>query len=191
MPSFSFRIKSNSNKPVSIYVSFRPTNSSPVSCRTGLFIHPNEWSESKKKAKPNSPQSKNLNSILNQLEIFLADRLNSDTHAGRIINNVWLKRAIEKFNNQVPETDLSYLSNLMNHLIESLKHKKAKDGSIGLKKDTTKGYYTFQKNITEYESRIGEKINVRDITLNEVNGFVNWLLNDIHNLQFCTSYHFP
>ena len=174
MPSFSFRIKSYSDKPVSIYVSFRPPNSPPVFSRTGLFIHPNEWSESKKKAKPNSTQAKNLNSILSKLEIFLVDRLNSDTHEGKVINNAWLKKAIEKFNNQVPETDLSYLSNLLNHLIESLKYKKAKDGSIGLKKDTIKGYFNFQNNITEYESFIGEKINVRDITLNEVNGFVHW-----------------
>ena len=178
MPSFSFRIKSYSDKPVSIYVSFRPPNSPSVFSRTGLFIHPNEWSESKKKAKPNSTQAKNLNSILSELEIFLVDRLNSDTHEGKVINNAWLKKAIEKFNNQVPETDLSYLSNLLNHLIESLKYKKAKDGSIGLKKDTIKGYFNFQNNITEYESCIGEKINVRDITLNEVNGFVNWLLNE-------------
>ena len=55
------------------------------------------------------------------------DRLNSDIHEVRVINNAWLKKAIEKFNNQVPETDLSYLSNLLNHLIESLKYKKAKE----------------------------------------------------------------
>ena len=85
MPSFSFRIKSYSDKPVSNYVSFRPPNSPPVFSRTGLFIHPNEWSESKKKAKPNSTQAKNLNSILSKLEIFLVDRLNSDTHEGKLL----------------------------------------------------------------------------------------------------------
>ena len=178
MPSFSFRIKSKIDKPVSIYVSFRPQNSPPVFSRTGLFTHANEWSNSKKRAKPNSPQAKNLKYILNQLEIFLTEKLNKDIHKGRIINNQWLKSTIEKFNNQVPETDLSYISNLLNELTQSLMHKKAKDGSIGLKKDTIKGYFTFQKNITEYELYIGEKINVRDITINEVNGFVNWLLQE-------------
>ena len=80
MPSFSFRIKSKIDKPVSIYVSFRPQNSPPVFSRTGLFTHPNEWSNSKKRAKPNSTQAKNLNYILNNKELhFIIKDLNDVT----------------------------------------------------------------------------------------------------------------
>ena len=176
MPSFSFRIKSKSDKQVSIYVSFRPPNSPPVFSRTGLSVHSSDWSNSKNQAKPNSPQGKNLNATLSELKIFLGQTLNKDTHKGKEINNSWLQKTIDVFNNKVPKTDVSFLINLMDDLISSLPNKKAKDGSIGLKKDTIKGYHTFKKNLTEYENFVGEKIRVTDIGIEEFNGFVDWLL---------------
>ena len=141
MPSFSYRIKSKEDKQVSIYVSFRPASSPPVFSRTGLSIHPDKWSASKKRAKTNSPHAVNLNTVLSNLESFLSEQLNFDQHKGVEINNSWLKKAIERFNNKIPTTDLSYLSNLLDDMINSLGHKKANDGSIGLKPNTIKGYY--------------------------------------------------
>ena len=71
------------------------------------------WSSAKKRAKPISAELKNLNNKLSELEIFLADRLNEDINLGVEITNKWLKKQIDRFNNKVPTTDLSYLLNLM------------------------------------------------------------------------------
>ena len=137
MSSFSYRIKSKDDKQVSIYISFRPQNSKSVFSRTGFTIDPSQWSSAKKRAKPISPEAKNLNNKLNELEIFLADRLNEDINLGVDITSKWLKKQIDRFNNKVPTTDLSCLLNLMDDQIDNLHLKKAKDGSMGLKKNTS------------------------------------------------------
>ncbi|MGA1771954.1 MAG: hypothetical protein ACO39T_06755, partial [Flavobacteriaceae bacterium] len=178
MPSYSFRIKSRENKAVSIYVSFRPANQSVVAARTGFYVHPDNWSKSKQRAKPNSPELKNLNSSLNNLEVFLSDRLNIDYNKGIDITNKWLKNTIDKFNNRVSSNDISYLLNLFDDMINSLKFKRAKDGSVGLKKNTVKGYNNFRNNLVSYQEHVGEQIKVSELGLEEIDGFVKWLSED-------------
>jgi len=178
MPSFSYRIKSKEDKQVSIYVSFRPQNSKSVFSRTGFTVHPSQWSNSKKRAKPISVELKNLNNKLSELEIFLADRLNEDINLGVEITNKWLKKQIDRFNNKVPTTDLSYLLNLMDDQIGILHLKKAKDGSMGLKKNTVKGYKDFREVLAKYEEYIDSKIKINEFGKEEFDGFVKWLSED-------------
>ena len=175
MPSFSYRIKSKDDKQVSIYISFRPQNSKSVFSRTGFTVHPSKWSNSKKRAKPVSAELKNLNNKLSELEIFLADRLNKDINLGVEITNKWLKKQIDRFNNKVPTTDLSYLLNLMDDQIGNLHMKKAKDGSMGLKKNTVKGYKDFREVLVKYEGHIDFKIKINEFGKEEFDGFVKWL----------------
>ena len=163
MPSFSYRIKSKDDKQVSIYISFRPQNSKSVFSRTGFTVHPSQWSNSKKRAKPVSAELKNLNNKLSELEIFLADRLNEDINLGVDITNKWLKKQIDRFNNKVPTTDLSYLLNLMDDQIANLHLKKAKDGSMGLKKNTIKGYKDFRGVLVKYEVHADSKIKINEL----------------------------
>lgn len=178
MPSFSYRIKSKDDKQVSIYISFRPQNSKSVFSRTGFTVHPSQWSNSKKRAKPISAELKNLNNKLSELEIFLADRLNEDINLGVEITNKWLKKQIDRFNNKVPTTDLSYLLNLMDDQIDNLHLKKAKDGSMGLKKNTVKGYKDFREILVKYEEHIDSKIKINEFGKEEFDGFVKWLSED-------------
>jgi len=178
MPSFSYRIKSKDDKQVSIYISFRPQNSKSVFSRTGFTVHPSQWSNSKKRAKPVSAELKNLNNKLSELEIFLADRLNEDINLGVDITNKWLKKQIDRFNNKVPTTDLSYLLNLMDDQIANLHLKKAKDGSMGLKKNTIKGYKDFRGVLVKYEVYADSKIKINEFGKEEFDGFVKWLSDD-------------
>ena len=178
MPSFSYRIKSKEDKQVSIYVSFRPQNSKSVFSRTGFTVHPSQWSDSKKRAKPVSPELKNLNNKLSELEIFLANRLNEDINLGVEITNKWLKKQIDRFNNKVPTTDLSYLLNLMDDQIDNLHLKKAKDCSMGLKRNTVKGYKDFREVLVKYEEHIDSKIKINGFGKEEFDGFVKWLSED-------------
>lgn len=178
MPSFSYRIKSKDDKQVSIYISFRPQNSKSVFSRTGFTVHPSQWSNSKKRAKPVSVELKNLNNKLSELEIFLADRLNEDINLGVEITNKWLKKQIDRFNNKVPTTDLSYLLNLMDDQIGNLHLKKAKDGSMGLKKNTVKGYKDFRRVLEDYETYIDSNVKINEFGKEEFDGFVKWLSED-------------
>jgi integrase len=178
MPSFSYRIKSKDDKQVSIYISFRPQNSRSVFSRTGFTVHPSQWSNSKKRAKPVSPELKNLNNKLSELEIFLADRLNEDINLGVEITNKWLNKQIDRFNNKVPTTDLSFLLNLIDDQIGNLHLKKAKDGTMGLKKNTVKGYKDFRGVLVKYEEHIDSKIKINDFAKEELEGFVKWLSDE-------------
>jgi len=178
MPSFSYRIKSKDDKQVSIYISFRPQNSESVFSRTGFTILPSQWSSSKKRAKPISPEAKNLNNKLNELEIFLGDRQNEDINLGVEITNKWLKKQIDRFNNKVLTTDLSYLLNLMDDQIANLHLKKAKDGSMGLKKNTVKGYKDFRGILVKYEAFIESNIKINEFGKEEFDSFVKWLSED-------------
>ncbi|MBT4825608.1 MAG: tyrosine-type recombinase/integrase [Flavobacteriaceae bacterium] len=178
MPSFSYRIKSKDDKQVSIYISFRPQNSRSVFSRTGFTVHPSQWSNSKKRAKPVSPELKNLNNKLSELEIFLADRLNEDINLGVEITNKWLNKQIDRFNNKVPTTDLSFLLNLIDDQIGNLHLKKAKDGTMGLKKNTVKGYKDFRGVLVKYEEHIDSKIKINDFGKEELEGFVKWLSDE-------------
>jgi integrase len=178
MPSFSYRIKSKDDKQVSIYLSFRPQNSRSVFSRTGFTVHPSQWSNSKKRAKPVSPELKNLNNKLSELEIFLADRLNEDINLGVEITNKWLNKQIDRFNNKVPTTDLSFLLNLIDDQIGNLHLKKAKDGSMGLKKNTVKGYKDFRGVLVKYEEHIDSNIKINEFGKEEFDGFVKWLSED-------------
>jgi len=94
------------------------------------------------------------------------------------ITNKWLKKQIDRFNNKVPTTDLSYLLNLMDDQIDNLHLKKAKDGSMGLKRNTVKGYKDFREVLVKYEEHIDSKIKINGFGKEEFDGFVKWLSED-------------
>ena len=94
------------------------------------------------------------------------------------ITNKWLKKQIDRFNNKVPTTDLSYLLNLMDDQIANLHLKKAKDGSMGLKKNTVKGYKDFRGVLVKYEVHADSKIKINEFGKEEFDGFVKWLSDD-------------
>ena len=176
MASIGFRIKSKENKQVSIYVYFRAANSSVVSARTGLSVNPSEWSSSKKMAKPNDPFLKKLNTTLNDLKNFIYRSLNNDQQLGIEIDNRWLPKKVNEFNNKVPQSDQSFLINLLDDVINNLKYKAANDGSLGLKIGTVKGYNNFRNVLLNFENDINQqlKFNARDNDL--IDEFSKWLV---------------
>jgi hypothetical protein len=109
-------------------------------------------------AKPNDPFLKKLNSTLYSLENFISHALNNDQQQGIEIDNRWLKKKVDEFNNKVPQGDNSYLVNLHDEIIESLKYKAANDGSQGLKPGTVKGYNTFRNVLINFEKDINQRL---------------------------------
>lgn len=178
MATISFRLKSKENKEVSIYVYFRPSGSSVISCKTGYTVNPKNWSISKKRAKPSDPHLHNLNVTLDNLIISLNQSLNYDTQQGVEIDNRWLQKKVDEFNNKVPVSDNSYLLNFLDISIEKLSLKRANDGSKGLKKTTIKGYNTFRNVLRSYEHVIGYKIRFNAIDKIFIDDFFKWLVEE-------------
>lgn len=178
MATINFRIKSKENKEVSVYVYFRPSGSSVISAKTGYTVNPKNWSKSKKRAKAYDPHLHNLNISLDNLVTFLSQCLNYDNQQGIEIDNKWLRKKVEEFNNKVPASDNSYLLNFLNTSIERLNLKRANDGTKGLKKTTIKGYNTFRNIIITYEESIGYKIRFNGLDKGFIDDFFKWLVED-------------
>ena len=178
MATINYRIKSKENKEVSIYVYFRPSGSSVISAKTSYTVNPKNWSKSKKRAKASDPHLHNLNISLDNLVTFLSQSLNYDNQQGVEIDNKWLKKKVDEFNNKVPVSDNSYLLNFLDLSIEGLDLKRANDGSQGLKKSTIKGYNTFRNILKTYEEAIGSKIRFNGLDKGFIDDFFKWLVEE-------------
>lgn len=178
MATINYRIKSKENKEVSIYVYFRPSGSSVISAKTSYTVNPKNWSKSKKRAKASDPHLHNLNISLDNLVTFLSQSLNYDNQQGVEIDNKWLKKKVDEFNNKVPVSDNSYLLNFLDLSIERLDLKRANDGSQGLKKSTIKGYNTFRNILKTYEEAIGSKIRFNGLDKGFIDDFFKWLVEE-------------
>jgi len=178
MASIGFRLKSKENRQVSIYIYFRPANSKVVSARTGQTISPSNWSSSKKKAKTTDPYLINLNTTLTSLEKFISQALNDDQRYGIEIDNSWLNKQVNEFNNKVPQNDQSYLINFLDEVIENLGYKKANDGSQGLKPGTIKGYNTFRGVLVNFEESISQRLKFNNLDKNLAEDFLKWMIDE-------------
>ena len=178
MASIGFRLKSKENRQVSIYIYFRPANSKVVSARTGQTINPSDWSSSKKKAKTTDPYLINLNTTLTSLEKFISQALNNDLTYGIEINNRWLNKQVDEFNNKVPQNDQSYLIHFLDEVIESLGYKKANDGSQGLKPGTIKGYNTFRGVLMNFEESISQRLKFNNLDESLAEDFLKWMIDE-------------
>ncbi len=178
MATINYRIKSKENKEVSIYVYFRPSGSSVISTKTGYTVNPKNWSIPKKRAKASDPHLHNLNISLDNLVTHLSKSLNYDNQQGIEIDNKWLRKKVDEFNNKVPSSDNSFLLNFLDISIQRLNLKRANDGSQGLKKGTIKSYYSFRKNLMSYENTIGYKIKFNALDKGFVDDFYSWLTKE-------------
>lgn len=186
MATINFRLKSKAKKNVSIYVYFRSPNTSQViESRTGYTVHSDYWSSKKKQILAKTPELKNLNQTLVQLESFLHTKLNDEMQSGIEFDRTWLKTKVEEFNNVVPVTDLSVVINFVEHEIGNLSLKKANDGSTGLRASTIKGYKSFLGVLSEYEDYFGQKLRFSALSAETIDNYKNWLLK---TKQYSNSY---
>ena len=178
MSSVGYRVKSEKNKQVSIYIYLRPPNSQTISCRTGLTINPNNWSKTKMRAKAKDPILKSLNNSLDSIGSFINNRLNSELESGIEFNNKWLKKKIDEYNNRDSKADISYLTSFLDSVLSNLKYRRANDGTQGLKKNTIKGYISFKNILLEYENVIEEKLRFNTLDEDLVDDFFGWLVKE-------------
>ena len=194
MATIKYRIRSEANKDVSIYIYLSTGRDKTfLETSTGFTINPNDWKliktkknnpkDKKKKSgigfpKQNSRETKQTFSQLNKLEVFIFDEVNSAQSKGQLIDVDWLKEKINQCFNRVKKTDNSILINHIQYIIDNANTRKIKGSNkIGLSKRRVTGYKSFKKVMEEYQKHLKKKIYFQDISKAFVDKFIIWLVN--------------
>ena len=181
MATVAYRIRSNANKDVSIYVYLSLGRDKMVQCKTGFVINPKDWSDSTKKPKQNTAINKKVFNDLKKLESHIYSEINNSNSKGEIIDHYWLNKAIDECFGRISSEDSK--NNLLiwqtEYMIKNANTRKIKgSGKIGLSKNTINGYVTFLQIIKRYEKRIRKQIRLTDINNEFITKFTNWLINE-------------
>ena len=118
MAKIGYRLKSNANKAVSIYVNFRSPNYVMLETKTGLSVKPTDWSKQKQRTKARDPHLQQINNTLNNLSAFLDVHINTSATNGTLIDKKWLLKTINSFFNRVEQKDPMYLINFFEEFIK-------------------------------------------------------------------------
>lgn len=186
MATVNFRIRSNANKPVSIYIYISLEEGNVISTPSGFNVHPKDWSNNTKRPKQHSESNKKTYSQLNTLQKFIYDEVNSAHAQGQLIDVNWLKDKINLCFDRVKKTDHSILINHIQYIIDNANTRKiAGKNKIGLSGRRVSGYKSFKNLIEVYEKEIKKKIQLQDINNSFVDKFTKWLIN---TKKFSTNY---
>ncbi|MHA6278834.1 tyrosine-type recombinase/integrase [Salinimicrobium sp. CAU 1759] len=178
MATVNYRLRSKASKPVSIFLYVSLEEGNVISTPSGFTVHPKDWSKVTKRPKQNSEANKKTYSKLNTLQDFIYDEVNTAQGQGQLIDVYWLKEKIDECFNRVKKTDHSLLVNHTQYIIDNANTRKvAGKTKLGLSERTIKGYNTFLKMITRYQTVIKKKIHFQDINKTFVDKFVIWLIN--------------
>lgn len=129
-----FRIRSKANKHVPIFVIIY--HGKQIEAKTGLFVHPSDWSSARQRCIPRDPNLKNTNADLNTLTLELINAVN--TSRGQAINKSFLNNVVKKTFDRVEEEDLSLLTNMLADFIQKAPTRVSSKGTIGITKGTLK-----------------------------------------------------
>ncbi len=179
MASVKFRLRSKSNKNVSIkiYLSAGRQNKL-LEISTGFSINPKDWSESTNFPKQNNPENKILSNELKKLETFVFNNLNKDLSKGILIDLFWLQNKVDECFKRTKKNDLGIVTNHIQYIIDNANTRKVQGKkTLGISKNSIIGYTTFKNNFLSYESEIKKQINFLDVNKTFVDKYINWLIN--------------
>ena len=178
MASIKFRLRSDSNKNVSIkiYLSTGRENKF-LETNTGFSINPKDWSN-KNLPIQKKPENKVLFNQLKKLETFVFEKLNHDLSIGTLIDLDWLKNQIDNCFNRIIYLDTGLISNHIQFIIDNANTRKVSGKkTLGLSKSRIIGYGTFKKNFDEYQKTLKKQINFLEVNKLFVDKYTNWLMN--------------
>ena len=180
MATVQFRIRSKTNKNVSIKIRLSIDRKNVFELNTGFSIYPKDWSESTGLPKQNNPENKLLSNNLKKLDNFILDNLNNDLGKSVLIDSNWLESKINDCFSRVVKTDTNLLMNHIQYIIDNANTRKVKTNGgfkIGLSASTIKNYTLFKNIISEYQTTIKKQVQFIEITKLFVEKFTTWLIN--------------
>lgn len=154
---------------------------------TDVMLMDAEWNQESQSVINNAE----LNISLQELKLSVLKAYNRDFCKGTIINKVWLQKVIKaSFMRPVMETGLKspdysiYVSDFATYWINN----HSSDWKVSAKKfmeEPAKNQYKkFIETLIEYETVIGEKLQLRTTTKKDIEGFIDWL--ETENYQTST-----
>lgn len=177
MATVNFKLRSQTDKEVSIYVLLSLGRNNLHVLKTGFKIHPNDWNKKTNLPKQTTPENKNITTNLKKLDSYISGQINIDLGKGNIIDTYWLESKIKECFNRVEKTDTGLVINHTQYIIDNAQTRKVKGRSkLGLSKNRIKGYTTFRNLFKTYQTEIKKQVHFTDINKPFVDKFVNWLL---------------
>ena len=128
MATINFRIRSNANKNVSIYITLSQGRGNVLELNTRFSIHPKDWGTGKPKQN-NSTGNKQLTNSLKKLDTYISDNLNSDLSKGVLIDSYWLESQINTCFNRIEKVDAGLIINHVQFIIDNANTRKIKGRS--------------------------------------------------------------
>lgn len=178
MATVNFRLRSKSNKNVSIKIYLSLGRGNVIELNTGFSINPKDWSKDTDRPKQNTDNNKLIFQNLKKLESFIFQNLNKDLGKGKIIDTYWLESNIVECFNRVEKIDTGLVLNHTQYIIDNANTRKVIGrNKLGLSQSRVKGYNTFKNLFDNYQTVIKKQIHFLDINKTFVDKFTNWLIN--------------
>lgn len=140
-----------------------------------------KWDKDQQKARGKSANNKNLNVRLRELRTKLetaVDDIEKDENRSlNDINGKWLKELVQNFNNETPETDISFLTEFADQFTENLHKKTYKRNGVQFKytQNTINKYSNFVKQLKDFEKHSKAKYKVSDVDESFTYEFLEYL----------------
>jgi integrase len=173
MAKVGYRIKSDKQQAVSIYANFRSPGSKMLETRTGLSVHPKDWTSSKQRTRGKDPHLQQLNYDLSDLSNYLSKSINEVSVKGEAVNLKWFKQAVSSFFNRIEEKDLMLVGNFMDEFLNRIEK-----GEIAYKPNTIKSHKQFKNMLEEYEVDVEYSLRFDLLDRSQWDDFYSWLLNE-------------
>jgi hypothetical protein len=177
MATVNFKLRSEANKKVSIYVFLSLGRKNLIVLKTGFTINPKDWSKNTNRPKQTTPENKNISTDLTKLEAYILEQKNIDLGKGAIIDTYWLETKIKECFNRIDKIDTGSILNHTQYIIDNAQTRKVRGrNKLGLSKNRNKGYTTFKNIFETYQTVINKQVHFTDINKTFVDKFINWLI---------------
>lgn len=111
MATVSFRLRSKANKSVTIKIYLSSGRGKFIEKSTPFTINPKEWSSKTGFPKQTVTENKVLTENLEALQKFVHRKRNDDEAKGYVIDDVWLKEAVDACFNRELKIDVRLIVN--------------------------------------------------------------------------------
>jgi len=158
--------------------------------KTGFVINRTDWSTKTNHPKQTTTENKQIAIDLKKLDTKITDKLNTAMANGTIINREWLSYQIDLHFNRVSIKG-EYSSVLLDHInkiINDGNSLKELDTEVKLSYNRLKAYRSLKNKITDYQTKLGINIIIKDVNRQFVRDFRTYLNTKDYKTQTIDKY---
>jgi len=160
-----------------IYLRFSIGRNNTLKRKTGLYINPKKWSNSKSFPIPKDANLKSLKQDLEGLKLYVLHTYNRDNAKGITTDASWLEDIINRFFKRIDVSkDMNTVMGAIQYIIDNSSTRRNSKGSLGLSKSRVNSYKNLKTVLLNFPK--AKKLLVQDVGRVFVDKFKDWLLND-------------